>query len=63
MHAEAGETIDVRRGTRAATTFRKLPRASPDASARAASSTSALIGRAAEKMSPARETFGETGGR
>src|SRR5262249_61862921 len=37
MHAEPGETSERRSGTRAATTFMKLPRASPGASAKAAS--------------------------
>src|SRR5690348_4210239 len=41
MHAEPGLTIDRRKGTRAATTLRKEPRAKPGASARAASVTSA----------------------
>lgn len=40
MHAEAGLTIDVRRGTRAATTFRKLPTARPGARKAAASARS-----------------------
>ncbi len=37
MHADRGETIDRPSGTRAATTFRKLPTASPGANATAAS--------------------------
>src|SRR5918911_4680785 len=37
MHAEAGRTIDRRIGTRAATTFRKLPRARPGKKATRAS--------------------------
>ena len=36
MQAEAGRTIERRSGTRAATTFRKLPSASPGAKATAA---------------------------
>src|SRR5919201_6684382 len=37
MQAEAGRTIERRRGTRAATTFRKLPRARPGKKATRAS--------------------------
>src|SRR5919198_428449 len=37
MHAEAGRTIERRNGTRAATTFRKLPRARPGKKATRAS--------------------------
>jgi hypothetical protein len=37
MHAERGETTERRSGMRAASTFRKLPTASPGASAQAAS--------------------------
>jgi hypothetical protein len=36
MHAEGGRTIERRNGTRAATTFRKLPSASPGAKTAAA---------------------------
>ena len=36
MQAEAGLTIDRRSGTRATTTFRKLPIARPGANAKAA---------------------------
>jgi hypothetical protein len=42
MHADAGETTERRSGTRAATTFRKLPSASPGANANAASASSIL---------------------
>src|SRR5262245_5705699 len=39
MHADGGLTIERRIGTRATTTLRKLPRASPGASANAASAS------------------------
>src|SRR2546423_10423562 len=39
MQAEAGRTIERRIGTRAATTFRKLPRARPGKKATRASAT------------------------
>src|SRR5215210_6426107 len=57
MHADAGETIDARRGTRAATTFRKLPSASPGASETRADS---ILGdyRRAERSCLAREQLG-----
>src|SRR5512133_2173886 len=42
MHADGGRTIDRRSGTRAATTFRKLPSASPGANTTAASAKSTL---------------------
>src|SRR5512132_4203770 len=42
MHADGGRTIDRRSGTRAATTFRKLPRASAGANTTAASAKSTL---------------------
>src|ERR1043166_4385563 len=44
MHADGGRTIDRRSGTRAATTFRKLPSASPGATTKAARAKSALPG-------------------
>src|SRR5215217_4806068 len=46
IQADAGFTTDRRSGTRAATTFRKLPSASPGAKANAATATSirSLIG-------------------
>jgi hypothetical protein len=40
MHADGGDTIERRSGTRAATTFRKLPSARPGARAAAASASS-----------------------
>src|SRR5689334_13947690 len=40
MHAERGFTTERRSGTRAATTFRKLPMARPGARAKAASAAS-----------------------
>src|SRR5438128_11878003 len=39
MHAEAGRTIERRSGTRAATTFKKLPRARPGKNAARAVAT------------------------
>ena len=40
MHADGGRTTDRRSGTRAATTFRKLPIASAGANAKAAAQRS-----------------------
>src|SRR5438093_158624 len=42
MHADGGRTIERRSGTRAATTFRKLPSASAGAKTAAASAKSTL---------------------
>jgi hypothetical protein len=47
MHAEGGRTIERRRGTRAATTFRKLPRAS------AGQNTTAARAKSTEQLSAA----------
>src|SRR4051794_36381104 len=69
MQADGGLTIERFRGTRAATTFRKLPSASPEASAMAASATSTCLlddggitGRA-RTGTRARETRGVAGRR
>jgi hypothetical protein len=42
MHAEPGKTIERCSGTRAATTFRKLPRTRPGARAKTAMAVSTL---------------------
>jgi len=48
MQAERGLITERRSGTRAATTFRKLPTASPGARAKAASAAFTLVLSAAE---------------
>src|SRR5215210_3280700 len=60
MHAEPGFTSERRSGTRAATTFRKLPRARPGASATAASETFMVRCR---RSAPRVESPGEALGR
>src|SRR6266511_6442469 len=57
MHAEGGWTIERRSGTRAATTFKKLPRASPGAKKKAAiaASTDSLSAASTGSLSPAKK--------
>src|ERR1051325_11637607 len=61
MHADGGRTIERRSGTRAATTFRKLPSARPGARKTAANATSTQLLSAADASALTRIVAGRIG--